>query len=57
MISCADQNNKWASYAGPGGWNGKHPNNILFLYDPYLLYIILMNLKITISVIWYIYRS
>ena len=22
MISCADQNDKWASYAGPGGWNG-----------------------------------
>lgn len=21
MITCADQNNKWASYAGPGGWN------------------------------------
>ena len=22
MISRADQNDKWASYAGPGGWNG-----------------------------------
>ncbi|KAJ0106465.1 hypothetical protein Patl1_19183 [Pistacia atlantica] len=22
MTSRADQNGKWASYAGPGGWNG-----------------------------------
>jgi hypothetical protein len=24
MTSRADQNDKWASYAGPGGWNGKN---------------------------------
>lgn len=23
MISRADENDKWASHAGPGGWNGK----------------------------------
>ncbi len=23
MTTLADLNNKWASYAGPGGWNGK----------------------------------
>lgn len=23
MTSRADQNDGWASYAGPGGWNGK----------------------------------
>jgi len=23
MTSRADQNDRWASYAGPGGWNGK----------------------------------
>lgn len=22
MTSLADQNDQWASYAGPGGWNG-----------------------------------
>ena len=22
MTNNADQSNKWASYAGPGGWNG-----------------------------------
>ena len=30
MISLADQNDKWASYAGPGGWNGTKLN--LFIY-------------------------
>lgn len=24
MTDIADKNNKWASYAGPGGWNGNH---------------------------------
>lgn len=23
MTTIADQNDKWASYAKPGGWNGK----------------------------------
>lgn len=23
MTTIADLNNKWAAYAGPGGWNGK----------------------------------
>lgn len=26
MTDIADKNNKWASYAGPGGWNGKYAN-------------------------------
>lgn len=26
MTSIADINDKWASYAGPGGWNGKNEN-------------------------------
>ena len=24
MTDIADKNNKWASYAGPGGWNGNY---------------------------------
>jgi hypothetical protein len=24
MTTIADLNDKWASYAGPGGWNGKN---------------------------------
>jgi len=24
MTTIADLNDKWAAYAGPGGWNGKH---------------------------------
>lgn len=24
MTSIADLNDKWAAYAGPGGWNGRH---------------------------------
>jgi len=30
MTAIADKNDKWASYAGPGGWNGKsfRPVNI-----------------------------
>ena len=26
MTDIADKNNKWASYAGPGGWNGNYVN-------------------------------
>jgi len=26
MTDIADKNNKWASYAGPGGWNGNCVN-------------------------------
>lgn len=26
LISLADQNNKWAKYARPGGWNGNFIN-------------------------------
>lgn len=26
MTSRADENDKWASYAGPGGWNGNVQN-------------------------------
>lgn len=29
MTTIADMNDKWASYAGPGGWNGK----IVFLSE------------------------
>lgn len=25
MISLADQNDRWAAYAKPGGWNGTSP--------------------------------
>lgn len=32
MISRADLNDEWASYAGPGGWNGKNPHLSLVLY-------------------------
>lgn len=34
MTTIADLNNKWASYAGPGGWNGKQSFKIskLFCY-------------------------
>jgi len=31
MISRADLNDKWASCAGPGGWNGNHPHHSLVL--------------------------
>lgn len=24
MTTIADLNDKWAAYAGPGGWNGTH---------------------------------
>ena len=24
MTTIADLNDKWAAYAGPGGWNGNH---------------------------------
>lgn len=24
MTTLADINNKWAAYAGPGGWNGRN---------------------------------
>lgn len=27
MTTIADINDKWASYAGPGGWNGISPTN------------------------------
>jgi alpha-galactosidase len=26
MTTIADLNDKWAAYAGPGGWNGKNLN-------------------------------
>lgn len=29
MTTIADLNDKWASYAGPGGWNGKGDDCIL----------------------------
>ena len=28
MTTIADLNDKWAAYAGPGGWNGK---NVIFV--------------------------
>lgn len=31
MTSRADQNDKWAEYAGPGGWNGKLNPLVIFL--------------------------
>lgn len=34
MTSRADENDRWASYAGPGGWNGNFfpLNNLLLIY-------------------------
>ena len=34
MTSRADENDKWAAHAGPGGWNGKkimQPSSIFFV--------------------------
>ena len=31
MIDIADKNNKWASYAGPGGWNGNYVSEEYYL--------------------------
>lgn len=35
MTTLADLNDKWASYAGPGGWNGRS-YNIQVMVDTYL---------------------
>lgn len=37
MTSLADQNDQWASYAGPGGWNGKFTLYLLVLHIVLLL--------------------
>jgi len=49
MISRADLNDKWASYAGPGGWNGKNPHHSLALY-------IVINLRLCPCTIFIYYN-
>ena len=32
MTSIADLNDKWAAYAGPGGWNGRNKSYRVFIH-------------------------
>lgn len=38
MTSRADENDKWASYAGPGGWNGNQKSNFM-IFCLYMFFI------------------
>lgn len=43
MASNADQNNYWARYAQPGGWNGKSQMILLFAYVVCLVSVFLLK--------------